>query len=88
MFDENITPYQNLTILILVSFAFQSMLMPLLLSEIDGPVGWVTIGLAALILYLSLIPINKVLMKYKEDTIIGIADKLLPRFFSKLIGIY
>ncbi|MGD9568113.1 MAG: endospore germination permease [Sedimentibacter sp.] len=88
MFDQNITPYQNLTILILVSFAFQSMLMPLLLSEVDGPVGWITIIIAAFILYLAIKSINKVLLKYKEDTIIGISDKLFPKFISKIIGIY
>ena len=88
MFDENITPYQNLTILILVSFAFQSMLMPLLLSEVDGPVGWITIIVAAFILYLAIKPINKMLLKYKEDTVIGISDKLFPKFIARLIGIY
>lgn len=88
MFDENITPYQNLTILVLVSFAFQSMLMPLLLSEVDGPVGWMSIVIAAFALYISLKPINKLLLKYKEETVIAIADKLYPKFISKIIGIY
>ena len=88
MFDENITPYQNLTMLILVSFAFQSMLMPLLLSEIDGPVGWITIIIAAFILYLAIKPINKMLLKYREDTLIGISDKIFPKFIAKIIGIY
>jgi len=88
MFDENITPYQNLTMLILVSFAFQSMLMPLLLSEIDGPVGWVTVIIAAFILYMAIKPINKMLLKYKEDTLIGISDKIFPKFISKTIGMY
>lgn len=88
MFDDNITPYQNLTILVLVSFAFQSMLMPLLLSEVDGPVGWMTIIIAAFVLYVSLKPINKMLLKYKDNTVIAITDKLYPKFISKLIGIY
>lgn len=88
MFDENITPYQNLTMLILVSFAFQSMLMPLLLSEVDGPVGWITVIIAAFILYMSIKPINKMLLKYREDTLIGISDKLFPKFFAKIIGVY
>ena len=88
MFDQNITPYQNLTILILVSFSFQSMLMPLLLSVVDGPVGWITIIIAAFILYHAIKPINKMLLKYKEDTVIGISDKLFPKFISKIIGIY
>lgn len=88
MFDENITPYQNLIMLILVSFSFQSMLMPLLLSVVDGPVGWITIIIAAFILYLAIKPINNMLLKYKEDTVIGISDKLFPKFISKIIGIY
>lgn len=88
MFDENITPYQNLTMLILVSFAFQSMLMPLLLSEVDGPVGWITVIITAFILYMAIKPINKMLLKYKEDTLIGISDKLFPKFIAKIIGIY
>lgn len=88
MFDDNITPYQNLTMLILVSFAFQSMLMPLLLSEVDGPVGWITIIIAALIIYLAIKPINKMFLKYKEATIIGISDKVFPKFVAKVIGVY
>lgn len=88
MFDQDITPYQNISILILVSFVFQSILMPLLLTEIDGPVGWMSIIVAAFLLYLTIRPINKVLLKYKEDTIISISDKLFPKFVSKTIGIY
>lgn len=88
MFDQDITPYQNISILILVSFVFQSILMPLLLSEIDGPVGWVSIIAAALILYLSLKPINRVMTKYNEDTIISISNRIFPKFISKIIGIY
>lgn len=88
MFDQDITPYQNISILILVSFVFQSILMPLLLSEIDGPVGWISIIAAAFILYLSLKPINKVMTKYNEDTIISISNRVFPKFISKIIGIY
>lgn len=88
MFDQSITPYQNLSMLLLVSFAFQSMLMPLLLSEVDGPVGWITIIIAAIVLYIAIRPINKMLLKYKEDTIIGITDKLFPKFAAKIINIY
>lgn len=88
MFDQNITPYQNLSILILVSFAFQSILMPLLLSEIDGPVGWITIIIAAFLLFLIIKPINKALLNYKEETIVSISNKIFPKFISKIIGIY
>jgi len=75
MFNQDITPYQNISILLLVSFAFQSMLMPIILSEIDGPVGWISIVIAALLLYLVIKPINKVMTKYNEDTIISISNK-------------
>lgn len=88
MFNQDITPYQNLSILILVSFAFQSILMPLLLSEIDGPVGWMTIIIAAVVLYLSLKPINKLLLKYKEDSFLSISNKIFPKLISRAIGIY
>ncbi len=88
MFDEKITPYQNLSILILVSFAFQSILMPLLLSEIDGPVGWMTIIIAALILCFALRPINKMMLKYKDDSVLSISNKIFPKFLSRLTGIY
>lgn len=88
MFDQDITPYQNISILILVSFVFQSMLMPLLLSEIDGPVGWISIIVAAFVLYLSLKPINKIMTKYNEDTIISISNRVFPKFVSKVVGIY
>ena len=64
MFNQDITPYQNMSILLLVSFSFQSMLMPIILSEIDGPVGWISIVVAAFLLYLSIKPINKVMKKY------------------------
>ncbi|MFA9422525.1 MAG: endospore germination permease [Sedimentibacter sp.] len=88
MFNQDITPYQNISILILVSFAFQSMFMPIILSEIDGPVGWVSIVIAALLLYLVMKPLNKVMTKYNEDTIINISNKLFPKAISKLIGMY
>jgi len=88
MFNQDITPYQNISILILVSFVFQSILMPLLLSEIDGPVGWISIIIAALLLYLTMKLINKIMTKYKEDTIISISNRIFPKFVSKLIGVY
>lgn len=88
MFNQDITPYQNISILILVSFVFQSMLMPLLLSETDGPVGWISIVIAAFLLYLAIKPLNRVMAKYKEDTIISISNRIFPKFVSKTIGIY
>ena len=88
MFEQKITPYQNLSILILVSFAFQSILMPLLLSEIDGPVGWMTIIIAAFVLYFALKPINKMMLKYKDDSVLSIINKIFPKFLSRLTGIY
>ena len=88
MFEQKITPYQNLSILILVSFAFQSILMPLLLSEIDGPVGWMTIIIAAVVLYFALKPINKMMLKYKDNSVLSIINKIFPKFLSRLTGIY
>lgn len=88
MFEKKITPYQNVSILILISFAFQTMLMPLILSEVEGPVGWISIILGALILISTIRPINKIMDKYKEDTIVAISGHLLPKYFSKIIGAY
>jgi len=88
MFNQDITPYQNISILILISFAFQSILMPLLLYEIDGPVGWISIVLAAIIIYFALKPVNRILKKYGEDTIIGIGERVFPKYISKIAGIY
>ncbi len=88
MFNQDITPYQNISILILISFAFQSILMPLLLYEIDGPVGWISIVFAAIIIYFALKPVNRILKKYGEDTIIGIGERVFPKFISKIAGIY
>lgn len=88
MFNQDITPYQNTSILILVSFIFQTMMMPIILSEVNGPVGWISIIIGAVILYLMMRPINQVLNKYKEDTIIGISNKLLPKYISRIIGLY
>ena len=88
MFNQDITPYQNISILILISFAFQSILMPLLLYEIDGPVGWISIVLAAIIIYFALKPVNRILKKYGEETIIGIGERDFPKYISKIAGIY
>ncbi len=88
MFDQDITPYQNISILILVSFVSQSILMPLLLSEIDGPVGWMPIIAAGFLIYITMKPINRLMIKYKEDTIISISHKVFPKFLAKLTGIY
>jgi len=88
MFEKGITPYQNVSILLLVSFAFQTLMMPILLSEVDGPVGWISIIIGAAILILTIRPINKIMDDYKEDTIVGISSHLLPKVISKFIGTY
>lgn len=88
MFNQDITPYQNLSILLLVSFVYQSMLMPIILTEIDGPAGWITIIIAAALLYFAVKSINKAMEKQDEDTIISVTDKLFPKFISKAIGTY
>lgn len=88
MFDEKITPYQNLSILIIISFVFQTMLMPIVLSEVEGPMGWVTIVLGALLLFITIKPLNEAMKNYKEDTIIGITNKIFPKYISKIIGLY
>lgn len=88
MFEKEITPYQNVSILLLVSFAFQTLMMPIILSEVDGPVGWISIILGAVILLPTIRPINKIMDNYKEDTIVGISSHLLPKYISKTIGAY
>lgn len=88
MFEKGITPYQNVSILIISSFAFQTMLMPIILSGVEGPVGWLSIILGAVILFLTIKPINKIMDRYKEDTIVGISSRLLPKYISKTIGTY
>ncbi|MDD4781540.1 MAG: endospore germination permease [Tissierellia bacterium] len=88
MYEKEITPYQNLFIIIVISFGFQSMLMPIILSAVKGPIGWISIIIGALILYLTIRPINQVMNKYKGDTIVGIAGRMFPKYISKLIGFY
>ena len=88
MFNQDITPYQNLSILLLVSFVLQSMLMPVLLTGVDGPEGWISVLIAALILFFAIKAVNKAMKTYDEDTIISVSDKVFPKFISKLIGIY
>jgi len=88
MFEKGITPYQNVSILLLVSFAFQTLMMPIILSEVDGPVGWISIIIGAVILLFTIKPINRIMDDYKEDTIVGISSHLLPKFVSKSIGAY
>ena len=85
MFNQDITPYQNLSILVLVSFVLQSMLMPVILTGVDGPEGWISILIAAFILYFSIKTINKAMKKHDEDTIISVSDKLFSKFISKII---
>ncbi len=88
MFDNEITSHQNACILLLISFVFQTMLMPNILSEVDGPVGWISIILGSIILILTISPINKVMSNYENKTIIGISRNLFPNYVSKIIGIY
>jgi spore germination protein len=72
----------------MVSFAFQTMLMPIVLSEVDGPAGWIPIVIGTLILFLTIKPINKVMNNHSESTIIGVSKILFPKYVSKLIGLY
>lgn len=88
MFNQDITPYQNLSILVLVSFVLQSMLMPIILTGVNGPEGWISILIAAFLLYIAIKAINKAMKKHDEDTIISVSDKLFPKFISKIIGVY
>lgn len=88
MFEKEITPYQNISILILASFAFQIMSMPALLSGIQGPAGWAAVVGGAAILILTLGPVNKVMSKYKGMTIVDIAGRVLPPAGAKAIGAY
>ena len=88
MFEKEITPYQNVSILILISFGFQTMLMPIIFSQVEGPVGWMAIVAGALILLFMIRPINIVMNKYKSDTIVGIAGHIFPKYISKSIGLY
>ena len=88
MFDKEISPYQNVSILLLISFGFQTMLMPIILSTVDGPVGWISIIAGAAILFFMVRPINKIMDKYNNDTIVGISGRMFPKLISKLIGVY
>ena len=82
MFNQDITPYQNLSILLLVSFVLQSMLMPVLLTGVDGPEGWISVLIAALILFFAIKAVNKAMKTYDEDTIISVSDKVFPKFIQ------
>lgn len=64
------------------------MLMPVLLTGVDGPEGWISVLIAALILFFAIKAVNKAMKTYDEDTIISVSDKVFPKFISKLIGIY
>lgn len=88
MFDNEISSHQNACILILISFVFQTMFMPNILSAVDGPVGWVSIIIGSIILLLTISPINKVMNNYEGKTIIGISRQMFPEYISKLIGVY
>lgn len=64
------------------------MLMPIMLTEIDGPTGWITILIAAVLLYFAIKSFNKTMKIHDKETIVGVCDKLFPRYISKAIGIY
>lgn len=88
MQNHKITAYQNTSILVIISFIYQIVLLPVLLNEIDGPTGWMSMVLAAAIIFVIVSLFSKVQKRYPEKTVIDLCEAFMPRWISKLVGLY
>ena len=85
-FKTKITASQNTSMLILLSFIFQIMLMPVFVSKVDGPTAWIGIVIAMLIALIFIKPIIKLQANHPEKTLLDICADSLPKIVVKIIG--
>ena len=88
MFNTKITAYQNTSMLILSSFVYQIMLLPLLVSSTDGPTSWLSIVIALGIALLFTKPIIMLQTNHPDKTLLDICADYMPKVLVKIIGIF
>lgn len=88
MIKNRISPYQNVTLLIIASFALQIISIPDFLIETQKTSGWITILIGGLIIGFVITIINKLQITYQHETIVNISDQLMPKKIAALIGLY
>lgn len=88
MFTTKITAYQNTSMLILSSFIYQIMLLPVLVTCTDGPTAWVSIVVALGIALLFTKPIIRLQANHPDKTLLDICADYMPKFMVKIIGTF
>lgn len=88
MNNNNITPYQNTSMLILTSFIFQIMFIPLLFNFTNGPTAWISILIAMVLGIILLKPIRSFQKELYDKTILDICYDYLPVYIVKIIGVF
>lgn len=87
MFKTKITANQNTSMLILLSFIYQIMLLPVLISSTDGPTAWMSIVIAMGIALIFTKPIIKLQENHPDKTLLDICADYMPKFAVKIIGV-
>ncbi len=88
MFHTKITAQQNTSMLILSSFVYQIMLLPLLISCTKGPTSWVSIVVALIIALIFIKPIVKLQSNHPNKTLLDICADYMPKYMVKIIGTF
>ena len=88
MFTTKITAYQNTSMLILSSFIYQIMLLPLLIESTKGPTAWISVLAAAGVAIMFTKPIIKLQSNHPSKTLLDICAEFMPKFMVKLIGAF
>ncbi|QSX05244.1 GerAB/ArcD/ProY family transporter [Sedimentibacter sp. zth1] len=88
MRNHKITAYQNTSMLILSSFIFQILVLPVLITKTNGPTAWISIVIAMFIGILFIKPICKIQEKRHDKTLLDICNDLMPTLIVKIIGTF
>jgi spore germination protein (amino acid permease) len=81
-----ITAPQNTSMLILLSFIYQIMLLPILISNVEGPTAWISIVIAMLIALIFVKPIIQLQENHPDKTLLDICSDYMPKILVKIIG--
>lgn len=88
MFYTKITSYQNTSMLILSSFIYQIMLLPLLVTSTNGPTAWISIVVALGIALVFTKPVISLQANHPDKTLLDICADFMPKFMVKIIGAF
>jgi spore germination protein (amino acid permease) len=86
-FKTKITAQQNTSMLILLSFIYQIMLLPILISGIDGPTAWISIVIAMLTALIFIKPIIRLQENHPNKTLLDICADYMPKTLVTIIGV-